>query len=85
MAIYPLDMDTLGKLRDFGYRLFAGCTAPGSGHGDWLDLDVLIERFGEDYVFINETRIGAACVCKKCGHRGATLTLHPIDGPSWAN
>lgn len=68
-------VETLGDLRDFGNGLYAHCLAPNVGHGGKLDLDMLIKRFGEDYVFINETRIGAACVCKKCGHVGASLRL----------
>lgn len=85
MRKFHPSLETLGHLRDMNVRIFAHCTAQYAGHGDWLDIDALIERFGEDYVFINETRIGAACVCRKCGHRGATLRLHPAGGPSWAH
>ena len=72
---YPLAIDTLGKLRDLGYGLYAHCAALYAGHGSLLDLDLLIERYGEDYEFVGEERIAAACTCKRCGHRGATLRL----------
>jgi len=77
MTVAPITIKTLGDLRRHGGRLFASCTAQFSGHGAFLDTDKLIARFGEDYVFVGDTRIAAACVCKQCGHRGATITLHP--------
>lgn len=67
-------VSTLGDLRDHEMGLFANCTAPSSGHGSVLSLDKLIESYGEDYVFINETRIARACKCW-CGQRGAKLTV----------
>jgi hypothetical protein len=55
--------------------LIANCAGKKCGYGRKLDLDVLIERFGTDYEVFNEKRIAAACVCKRCGHRGASLHL----------
>lgn len=67
-------VSTLGDLRDYGMGLFANCTAQFAGHGSQLNLDELIEKYGEDYVFINETRIARACKCW-CGHKGAKITM----------
>jgi len=72
---YPLRIDTLGKLRATGGGLYAHCTALYAGHGAQLDLDMLIAQYGEDYRFVGDKRIAAACVCKRCGHKGATLRL----------
>lgn len=71
----PKKVETLGDLRDHEMGLYAHCLAPSVGHGGPLDLGSLIEVLGEDYVFINDKRIGAACVCRKCGHQGAGITV----------
>lgn len=68
-------IETLGDLRDRGMGLYANCSAPNAGHGSRLDIDLLIERFGADYVYINDTRIERSLVCSKCGHRGAHITV----------
>jgi hypothetical protein len=68
-------VETLGNLLDHGMGLYAHCARPGAGHGARLDLDMLIERYGEDYVYINDRRIAAACICQKCGHRGAKVNV----------
>jgi hypothetical protein len=38
--------------------------------------------FGEDFVFVRDTRIGRACVCRECGHRGAIIHLVANTKPS---
>jgi len=68
-------VETLGDLRDHGMGLYANCTALNAGHGALLDLDALIARYGEDFVHVGSDVIASACVCRKCGHRGATLTV----------
>lgn len=78
-------IETLADLKAHRMGLYASCTAQYAGHGAPLDIDMLIERFGPDYVFINEQRIGASCVCRKCGHRGAELRVTVGNGPSWAH
>jgi hypothetical protein len=68
-------VETLGDLRENGMGLFGHCTAPNVGHGSRLDLDALIARLGEDHVYINDRRLASALVCRRCGHRGALITV----------
>ena len=68
-------IETLGDLKRNGMGLYAHCTAPNVGHGSRLDLDALIDRLGEDHVYINDRRLASMLVCSKCGHRGARLTV----------
>lgn len=75
-------ISTLSDLKRHGMRLYAACEAPNVGHGAYLDLDALIERFGPDYSYVDDGRIGRACRCQKCGHLGAMVLLMPRDGPS---
>lgn len=44
------------------------------GRGRKLDLDMLIERFGPDFVFINEIEISRRLRCK-CSHVGGTVRV----------
>ena len=76
-------IDTLGALREGGYRLFAHCEIDHTClHSAVLDLDVLIERFGEDFPFIDRRdELARALVCARCGRRGAVIRLHP---PLWS-
>lgn len=67
-------LETLGDLMEAGYTLYGHCYC---GHGEILDMDVLIERFGKDYVFIGETRILRALRCKVCGRPAGQITLQP--------
>lgn len=80
-APYKGTIETLGDLKAHNIGLYAHCTALYSGHGGPLDLDKLIETFGADYVFVGDKRIGAACVCKVCGHRGAQISVVPDSRP----
>lgn len=57
--------ETLADLKEHRMGLYAHCSAPGAGHGSELDLDFLIDRFGKDFVYINETQISRALVYKK--------------------
>lgn len=72
---YRGTIETLGDLRDHNMGLFAHCTRPNAGHGGNLDIELLIARLGEGHVYINDCRIAAACVCRKCGWRGAELRV----------
>jgi hypothetical protein len=72
---YRMTISTLGDLKVHGMGLYAHCTAPFVGHGGPLDIDSLIEKFGADFVYINETRISRSCICRHCGHKGAKLTV----------
>lgn len=76
-------VETLGDLRASGMGLYAHCTAPHAGHGSLLDLDALIRRLGEDFVYINDKSIGRAAVCKRCGHKGALLTVTANTKGGW--
>ncbi|MHA7774481.1 hypothetical protein [Roseibium sp. M-1] len=67
-------LTTLGDLKSAGYQLCGHCYC---GHADILDLDLLIERFGEDYVFINETPILRALRCSVCRRPAGQITLKP--------
>ena len=78
-------LDTLGALKRHGYRLWGHCGAGiMCGYGAQLDMDRLIEKFGEDYPILNETKIGESLApCPRCGHKGGTTTLHPPARGSW--
>ena len=80
-----ISISTLGDLKQRGMGLYAHCSAPNAGHGSPLDLDALIERFGADHVYVNDTTIGPLCVCKKCGHKGANVTVTPNAPPAPGN
>jgi hypothetical protein len=72
---------TLAHLKVRGMGLFANCTGMHCGHGQELNLDMLIKRFGAGYVYINDKRIAAACRCAKCGQKGATLRVRADTRP----
>lgn len=78
-------IQTLQDLKDHDMGLFAHCRAPFAGHGAALDIDMLIKKFGSGYVFINDRKIGAACVCRKCGFEGAELRVQVLGGPNSAH
>ncbi|MCP4319414.1 MAG: hypothetical protein GY789_26355 [Hyphomicrobiales bacterium] len=67
-----ISVTTLGDLRHEGWIVYAHCCARYCGRGRRLDLDMLIEIFGPQYVFIGDTRIPGRLRCK-CGHLGGTL------------
>ena len=67
-------MSTLADLKRENWTLYGHCTARNCGHGRAIDLDMLIERFGPDFVFINETGISRRLRCK-CGHLGGTVRV----------
>lgn len=69
-----IQLATLADLKRAGYRLYGNCYC---GRGRELDLGMLIERYGEDYVFVNEHRIQRSLRCNRCGHPGGKLTLQP--------
>ncbi len=68
---------TLGDLKARGDSISAHCGNPNCGHYKLLDLDMLIARFGADYVFINETRIKNAVRCEICERKGGKLIFGP--------
>ena len=82
---WKVEVETLQDLKDHGMGLHAHCLALYAGHGAPLDIDKLIEQFGPDYVFINDKRIGPACVCQRCGHKGAKLTVTANLKTKWEN
>lgn len=71
----PIVLETLGDLRRAGYQVIGNCSGKYCGRARRLNLDALIQRFGESYSFVNESRIGAALRCEGCGHRGGALTI----------
>ena len=61
---------------DFGYKLTAHCgTFPRCSHNEALDLKALRRKLGPDYVLTDNSALTRALVCRKCGHKGAQLTL----------
>lgn len=79
MPTFHSTIDTLGKLKEDGYRLWGHCGAQFCGHADILPLDRLIERYGPDYGFIGETQIARSIVCSVCEHRGGSIRLGSPD------
>ena len=69
-----VSLNTLGDLKAAGYRLYGHCYC---GHSQILDLDVLIEHFGSEYVFIGEKRIVRALKCSVCGRPAGQITVQP--------
>lgn len=67
-------LQTLGDLKQAGYRLFGNCNA---GHGWQLDTDTLIAEFGAAYVFIKDRRITQSRTCPRCGRPCSQLTVQP--------
>jgi len=79
---------TLGYHKRHGMGISAHCARPNlmCGHHKDLDLGMLIERFGEDYSVINETRIAKALRCEVCGFKGAELRIVANTSPGkWQN
>ena len=72
-------MSTLGDLKRERYTLWGHCgNNLYCGHARILDLDVLIARFGESHVYINDREIPRRLKSKKCGHLGGTChNAHP--------
>lgn len=70
-----ITLDSLGALRDHGYRLMAWCRC---GHSPELDLEPLIGRFGAGFnqVAGREQLLGAL-VCSECGRHPYDLMLMP--------
>jgi hypothetical protein len=68
-------IETLSDLKRSGMGLYAHCIAPNTGHGSPLDLDALIDRLGEAHVYINDRRLASVLVCRRCGQKGALVTV----------
>lgn len=78
-----IKIETLGEIRRHEFIITANCTGFACGRGRPLDIDRLIEIFGEDYSVIEDTRIRAALVCIRCKHRGGSLSVTPLHtGPT---
>ncbi len=71
----PIIIDTLADYRRHGMNIWANCAVPTCSHGARLDLEDLIRRFGEAYEPVGGGAIEKAVVCRRCGSRGATLTI----------
>lgn len=70
-------VDTLQKLKDGGYRLWASCsTSHECTHYADLDTDVLIAKFGADFDFVeNRERLAQSLSCSKCGRKGIQVRI----------
>lgn len=76
-------IQTLGELRDHQIDMWGHCI--GCGGGGRLDIDKLIERYGADFVYVGETAISKALVCRKCGRCGGNITLsHQACAVDWS-
>ncbi len=68
---------TLADIKRERWALWGNCSGMNCGHGCKLDIDALIELFGKNHVFINDTIIPRRLVCRKCGHRGGSCHIVP--------
>lgn len=74
----PVIIQTIGQLREHGMTMTAYCEVRACPHGERLDLDALIERFGEDLDYVEQVwRITGRLRCRRCGHRGGRLIIAP--------
>ena len=72
---YPLQIDKLWQLKKLGMGLMAHCASMGCSHCTELDLDVLMEVFGPEHIFVYCPRISESIKCTQCGYTGALLTV----------
>ena len=75
-------VETLGDLRRHRMGLVGHCDHFDCSNSVVLDLDALIDRLGENFVFINDVRIGASLRCKQCGRKGGSTRIE-ADTRSW--
>jgi len=74
-------IETLGDLIDDGYRVSVHCHAPLCWHWAPLDLVVLAERFGRDFVAVgNPNPLAAKLRCSKCQSKKVGIILLPVTG-----
>jgi hypothetical protein len=80
----PRTISTLRQLKDDGYEVTAHCGASvDCRHSAKLDLDLLIEKLGGDFVTVGDPNpLAARLRCEKCGGRSITLILSPPATPS---
>ena len=71
----PVTIVTLADYRRHGMNIWVNCAVPTCSHGARLDIEDLIKRFGEAYRPVGSKAIEKAVVCRRCGARGATLTI----------
>lgn len=71
-AMASLTLDTLQKLRDGHYTIWAACEIDARCyHSAALDLDALIARFGPNFPFVDRRAdLLASLVCSQCGRKG---------------
>jgi len=70
-----ISVTTLQEMKDNGYRLSASCNY--CGRSEWLKLDKLIERLGQEYVVGGNEGFRRSLACTRCGRHQAQLTVHP--------
>ena len=65
---------TLSAYRQSGTKIFATCTS--CRYSDFVDLDTLIARYGEDCNFIqSREEIRQSLSCSKCGNRAPEIQI----------
>lgn len=77
----PQAINTLGVLLAEGYSLTAHCDQDGCRHADDLDLAMLADRLGRDFVVIGDPNpLAARLKCARCGGKRIGLVLSPPNG-----
>jgi hypothetical protein len=76
---YPVEVEMLWQLKKLHMGLMGHCGsycgADGCSYCRELDLDLLIQRFGPEHVFVNDQWIARRIKCSRCGHKGGTITV----------
>jgi hypothetical protein len=76
-----LVVDTLQALTENGFRLYAHCGNLDCRHSSQLDLKVLAEKLGPDFVAIgNPNPLVARLHCQKCGSKDLGMLVVPLSG-----
>jgi len=57
------------------YRLSAYCNF--CGRSDWMNLDMLIDLLGAEFVEGGNEGFRRSLACTRCGRHQAQLTVHP--------
>lgn len=75
-----LKIDTLGRMREHGYRIGISCGA--CNRFKIADMDALIAKKGEDFI-ANHDSITPLFRCERCGKGGriAMQLMAPVLGP----
>ncbi|HEV7345451.1 MAG TPA: hypothetical protein VGN60_07445 [Devosia sp.] len=77
------DYRLLGTLRDKGYQLTAYCNAEDCRHSAGVDLDLMVDRLGRDFVAIGDPQpLAPRLRCAVCGGKDLTIHVTPPTDPA---